>query len=221
VSIDLFVPSRGRPSAAAELAASFTATKALETTRLVFLVDSDDPTAQDYPTGGCTVIFDAPTGDPTGPLNRAALTSEASIVGFMGDDSRCMTPGWDVMVERALAEPGLAWGCDETGPVAWPSTAFATADIVRALGYFALPSLRRGFFDVQWITTARAAGVERVIRASFPHDNHEHPVAPEVIAADQMAFEAWRTGGGAARDAKIVRLARDLAHFFPPDLIYA
>lgn len=194
---------------------SFNATKSLDSTKLYFLVDDDDAMREDYPG---TVIVGAPTGDPTGPLNREALATAATIVGFIGDDSRCATKGWDVMVEEALREPGFAWGCDETGPAAWPSTAFCSTDIVRRVGYFALPALRRGFFDVQWVTVARAAGLERVIRASFPHDNHDHPVAPEIIAADERAFGEWQRTK-AADDVAKARIAYDLAHFFPRDLI--
>jgi hypothetical protein len=218
MSIDLFCPSRGRPDAAGALADSFLATKGLPTTRLIFLVDFDDPTIAEY--ASHEFVAGPPEGDPTGPLNAAALrVSDADIVGFIGDDSRCETPGWDAMVERVLQEPGYAWGDDRTGPAAWPSTAFITADIVRRIGYFALPTLRRGFFDVQWVTTARSAGLERVIPARFPHDNHEHPVAPEIIAADEAAFGVWRTGGGFARDVKLARTTHDLAHFFARDVV--
>lgn len=229
MSIQLICPSRGRPEAARALADSFAATRVLNTTSLVFAVDDDDPTAKDYPRSyddhdpsvpRVFVVVGPPTGDPTGPLNSVALASESSIVGFIGDDSRLATKGWDAMVEQALAEPGFAWGNDETGPVAWPSTAFCSADIVRRIGYFALPTLRRGFFDVQWINVARGAGVERIIPARFPHDNHDHPVAPDIIAADEAAFAAWKQTGMSG-DIANARLSWQLAHFFPRDLVAA
>lgn len=227
MSIELICPSRGRPEAATALAESFAKTGVLITTSLVFAVDEDDPTAKDYPRSyddhdpsvpRVLVVSGPPTGDPTGPLNSIALASEASIVGFIGDDSRLATKGWDAMVEEALREPGFAWGDDGTGPAAWPSTAFCSTDIVRRIGYFALPTLRRGFFDVQWISVARGAGIERVVAARFPHDNHEHPVAADVIAADEAAFNAWKNTQ-AAQDIASARLSWQLAHFFPADLI--
>lgn len=190
-------------------------------------MDDDDPTAKDYPRSyddhdpdvpRIFVVSGEPTGDPTGPLNRIALASDAGIVGFIGDDSRLATKGWDAMVEEALAEPGFAWGDDDTGPAAWPSTAFCSTDIVRRWGYFALPTLHRGFFDVQWVTVARAAGLERIVPARFPHDNHGNRVAEEIIAADEAACRAWEARQ-AAQDVANARLSWQLVHFFPPDLV--
>ncbi len=189
-AIDLFCPSRGRPQAAHDLSRSFTATVSRPAPRLVFLLDAAAPTAFEYPQFR---LIGPGDGTPTGPLNRAALASTADIVGFIGDDSRCATKGWDAEVRRALREPGFAYGPDDTGPPIWPSTAFVTADIVKAVGYFALPTLRRGFFDRQWISVARGAGIERALRAHFPHDNAGHPGPKEIIAADEEAFRAWGT----------------------------
>ncbi len=211
MSIDLFCPSRGRPQAAKELLESFNATVRLPTTRLIFLLDDNDPTSGQY--AGETIVG-APTGDPTGPLNRESLISKAKIVGFIGDDSRLVTKGWDAEVERALADPGIAYGPDDTGPALWPSTAFVTTDIVKAWGYFVLPDLHRGFFDRQWLSVARMAGVERGLRAHFPHDNHEHPVDPAIISADEAAYGKWGNAG-AAKDAKIAQSVFELVHFFP------
>ncbi len=217
MSIELLCPSRGRPDAARELLASFRATVTLPSTRLVFLLDDDDPTAGDYP----EVRVIAPgDGTPTGPLNRAALASEAAVVGFIGDDSRFATKGWDAEVERAIREPGFAYGPDDTGPPIWPSTAFVTTDIVRAIGYFALPTLKRGFFDRQWISVARGAGVERALTAHFPHDNADHPVSKEVIRADEEAFRRWGVDGALA-DARTAQQVYNVTHFFPARVLAA
>jgi hypothetical protein len=213
--IHLLCPSRKRPEAAAALEASFNATAVLPTTRLRFLVDNDDPLLNRYP---ADKIVGAPTGDPTGPLNTAALASEADIVGFIGDDSRCATKGWDAEVERVLREPGFAYGPDDTGPAVWPSTAFVTTAIIRAIGYFAYPELRRGFFDRQWMTVARGSRLERPLRSHFPHDNHEHPVDPKIIAADEAAFAKWQRES-AVGDTRKALAVYDEIHFFPAHAI--
>lgn len=216
MSIELICPSRGRPDAAKQLLASFKDTAVLDTTRLIFAVDDDDPTVADYPG---EVVIGPSSGDPTAPLNRLAFASTATICGFLGDDSRLVTKGWDREVERALREPGFAYGPDDTsGPAIWPSTCFVTTDIVRAIGYFALPSLKRGFFDRQWISVARAAKLERPLRSHFPHDNSEHPVAKAVIQADEKAFLEWGNAG-ALIDAKKAEHVYDLVHYFPPHVL--
>ena len=217
--ISLLCPSRGRPRQARELKESFDQTTSGEA-ELIFLVDVDDPTLADYP-----LPFNAwqPTGDPTGPLNRAALRSMASIVGFCGDDSRMETPGWDLMVERALREPGFCWGNDGTGPSAWPSTCFISKEIVWALGWMVPPALRRGFFDVVWAEIAHSTNTAHVIPAMFRHDNSagdptspnfrpEAQVPPEVIAADEAAYKEWHKNEAISDVRKIRSLS--LAHFF-------
>lgn len=211
--ITLYCPSRGRSAAGHELRASFNETVVLPDTRLVFLLDDDDPAALEYP---WPYVVERGDGTPTGPLNRAAMnTVDSAILGFVGDDSRCATKGWDREVTLALREPGFAWGPDETGPEVWPSTAFVSREIVQAIGYFVLPGLKRGFFDRQWISVARAAGLERKLKSSFPHDNADHPVARDIIAADEVVFSAYGAPG-VERDASVARHIYELQHFFPP-----
>jgi hypothetical protein len=199
--LTLFCPSRGRPKEATALMESFLATKASPDTELVFLVDKDDPTRSDYPT---SLILGEPTGDPTGPLNRAALASEADIVGFTGDDSRLTTPGWDVLVEGVLRAPGFCWGYDGTSDRPWPSTAFISRSIIQTLGWMVPPTLRRGFFDIAWTVLADSTKTVRIVQANFPHDNSRgdpskpnydptFQVPPDVIAQDERAFQEWMT----------------------------
>jgi len=189
-------------------------------TQLVFLVDTDDPTKSDYPS---TVVLGEPTGDPTGPLNRAARTSPAAIVGFTGDDSRFLTDGWDTLVTRALREPGFCWGNDGTGPSSWPSTCFVSREIIQALGWMVPPVLKRGYFDVVWAELGKSTNTAKVIPAMFRHDNSagdpaspnfrpEAQVLPGVIAADKVAYAAWRANDAVSDVRKIRRLS--LAHFF-------
>lgn len=196
--IDLFCPSRGRPDAAWEVRRSFDATSVTNEVTLSFCVDDDDPTLSQYPT---PIIVGRSTGDPTGPLNAAALASRAEIVGFLGDDTRFETVGWDAQVIEAMKEPSFCWG-DDGNQVPWPSTVFITRSITDALGYMVHPSLRRGFFDVQWVNLARLTRTERVIEAMFRHDNSagdpkspnfkpSHQVPPHVIASDEAAFNHW------------------------------
>lgn len=194
----LLCPSRGRPSEALDLLRTFWTTTT--DAQISFLVDDDDPTRGKYPQE--ETLFGPPTGDPTGPLNREALASDADIVGFIGDDSRLLTPGWDDEVREALTTPGFCWGFDGTNQNAWPSTCFVSRSIIQALGYFVPPTLRRGYFDVAWVQLATRTKTDRIIPALFPHDNSRGDpskpnydpafrVPPEVIAQDERAFNEW------------------------------
>lgn len=193
---------------------SFDATIATKDVELVFLLDEDDPARSDYI--GLAITGPA-YGDPCQPLNAAALWSRSEIVGFIGDDSRLMTPGWDVQVIRALQTPGFCWGFDGTSSQPWPSTAFITTEIVKTLGYMVPPGLRRGFFDVAWTVLATATDSIRLVDAMFAHDNSRgdpskpnydptYRVPPAVIAADERAYNDW-TKRQAAQDIRLLRHA--------------
>lgn len=178
---------------------SFDQTRATDQVALVFLVDDDDPTKDQYEGD---VILGPSTGDPTGPLNRESMVSKARIVGFCGDDTRFETEGWDRKVLDALKTPGFCWG-DDGHDKPWPSTVFISKPIVRALGYMVPPTLKRGYFDVAWVELARMTDTERALPdVMFRHDNSagdpkspnfnpEAQVPPEVIAADERAFREW------------------------------
>lgn len=173
--------------------------------RLIFLLDHDDPTASSY---RGQKILGAPTGDPTGPLNRAALATEAEGVGFCGDDTRFETQGWDEMVLLALEQdPSVAWG-DDGHDIPWPSTVFMSTSISRALGYMVPPTLRRGFFDVAWMLLAGGLinqwgqitmppiNIARVLPSlMFRHVNLPagHPDGPsaQTIEQDERSYNEW------------------------------
>lgn len=210
----MFCPSRGRPDAAYEVWRSFQQTRVTGMVEVVFLVDDDDPTRNDYPS--CTVLG-PPTGDPTGPLNAAVAASTSDIVGFMGDDSRFATHGWDQAVIAAMSKPSFCWG-DDGHDRPWPSTCFISKKITDALGYMVPPTLRRGYFDVVWTILASLTDTEAILPGVlFPHDNSAgdpkspnfkdaHQVPPDVIAADERAFNFWNQTQ-ARRDAQKIRHA--------------
>lgn len=221
--LTLFCPSRGRPAEARALKASFDQTKATLDAELVFLLDDDDPTRHDYPRYGYGgygdgLLIATGTGDPTGPLNRAVAGSKSDIVGFCGDDSRPETLGWDLEVMGSLKEPGFCWAMDGTNPNPWPSTCFVNRVIPQTLGWFVLPGLRRGYFDVVWAELARLTHSARLLpgvmirhdnSAGDPHSPNyvpERQVPPEIIAADQRVFEAWMRDD-ARTDAQRLRRA--------------
>lgn len=211
MNIELFVPSRGRPREAHELLSSFVRTSTTDKrAELIFLVDDDDPTAVDYPP--CRI--GPPTGDPVGPLNRAVAASTADIVGFMGDDSRFGTVGWDHHVLDALATPGICYGPDGHDKP-WPSTVFISRILTDALGWMVPPTLRRGFFDVVWVQLAQMTGTTRRTTAEFPHDNSKGDpgssnydpaarVQPSVISSDEWQFHIWNQLQS-KRDAQKIR----------------
>jgi hypothetical protein len=96
----------------------------------------------------------------------------------------------------------------------WPSTIFMDTSIVRALGWMALPDLKRGYFDTVWCDLAYGAGLAKEIPSvMIRHNNVGHPVDPAIIAADARRYEEWgRTDR--ASDIRKVKAAYALERFF-------
>jgi hypothetical protein len=181
----VIVPSRGRPGAAVELAAAFAETES--TSRLVFAVDDDDPTRSRYLAAldaypATTVHFCLPLLPPSTmvkALNSAAglYANEAYALGFMGDDHRPRTQGWDRLYVEALRElgTGIVYGNDLLQGERIPTQVAMTADIVRAVGHMAPPTLTHLYVDNYWKDLGERAGCLRYLPDVVVE--HMHPIA--------------------------------------------
>jgi hypothetical protein len=193
----VIVPSRGRPDAASELAATFRETCTADTLLLV-VTDADD--LAEYP----STLIDRRTmvvqGDPPGSmvsaLNNAACWllgdpwdgdnpfhctngkfGQPFAMGFMGDDHRPITVGWDTAYLDALRElgTGIVYGDDLLQSERLPTQAAMTADIVRTVGFMAPPKLRHMYVDNFWLDLGRAADCLRYLPDVIVE--HMHPIA--------------------------------------------
>lgn len=180
--------------AARQLAQSFAATCAADT-ELLFAVDRDDPSADDYvlenasPAGAASGVWFAGTDVATvdshsmGEALRAAVQlvlEEDPIpfaIGFCGDDHRPRTHGWDKAYLDALREmgTGIVYGNDLLQGENIPTQVAMTSDIVRALGYMAPPSLTHLYVDNFWKVLGNGADCLRYLPDVIVE--HLHPVA--------------------------------------------
>lgn len=208
----MIVPSRGRPQAALELALAFQAT-ATGDTSLVFAVDQDDPTEGLYDEASHrTIKVQAEPG--TSSMGRAlhvmathfAFSDEPPFaIGFMGDDHRPRTHGWDKAYLDALHElgTGIVYGNDLLQGENIPTQVAMTSDIIRALGYMAPPSLTHLYFDNFWKVLGNGANCLRYLPDVIVE--HMHPVAGKaewdegyvrvnsqaMYEKDSQAFAEW------------------------------
>lgn len=180
------VPTRGRPKAAAELLAAYRDASVQSDTSILFAVDDDDPELRGY----YDLIENLPDGFPMmlgprlrmGPtLNlwaeRAATTwsGRYDIIGFMGDDHRPRTPGWDARVSDALRPtPGVAYGNDLIQGPSLPTAVFVSAQVIRRLGYIAPPGLTHLYLDNFWLELGHATTLLYLGDVVF---EHLHPIA--------------------------------------------
>lgn len=181
----VIVPSRGRPAAAVQLAAAFTATKA--TSRLVFAVDDDDPTKAGYLAAldaypATTVQYTLPLLPPSTmvkALNEVAgvYANEAYAIGFMGDDHRPRTMHWDAMYLAALDQlgTGIVYGDDLLQGARIPTQVAMTSDIVRTLGHMAPATLTHLYVDNYWKALGEGAACIRYLPDVVVE--HMHPIA--------------------------------------------
>lgn len=181
----VIVPSRGRPRAAVELAGAFKAT-CTANTGLVFAVDSDDPAVAGYREvvdQGLASVITADHTSMVDALNRratgyASLEDELAVsaIGFMGDDHRPRTVGWDRAYLDALTSlPGIVYGNDLIQGMNLPTQCAMSASVVRALGHMAPPTLTHLYVDNYWLEIGQAAGCITYLPDVVVE--HVHPVA--------------------------------------------
>lgn len=215
--LTVLMPSRGRPVQSAEAYDAFLATKLLSDTEMLIILDEDEP--EDYgvlPT--IRVAHDEPGMGPA--LNAALAYTGAEIVGFVGDDHRFRTSGWDVMVTEANARMGggLVYGDDGFQGPNLPTAVFIDSRITTALGWMSLPGATHLYLDNTWLDLGRHLG-----RLKYLPDmkiEHMHPVvgkgewdeghvrvnAQTVYDHDGAIYRSW-VGHRRAIDVETARLA--------------
>lgn len=231
MSLVVIVPSRGRPHAVAELAEAFLNTSYNGDTRLWFAVDSDDPDLDGYREEvdalACQRIAVIPVvgGCMARALNEAAMVAVSdpatTAVGFMGDDHRPRTPGWDSAYLFALVRMrvGIVYGDDQLQSQALPTQCAMSASIVRALGWMCPPALRHLWIDNFWLDLGQKAGCLRylpdvVVEHMHPYngkaemdEGYERVNSLEIIDADRAAYGRYVVED-LDRDAQKVRQLR-------------
>jgi hypothetical protein len=213
----VIVPSRGRPEAAVALVQHFADT-CTGGTRLLFAIDESDPTAERYaeatgvlPPGHRVIVnvLYCPSTSMVEALNAAAGSAAwyggEYAIGFMGDDHRPRTYGWDSAYLAALRElgTGIVYGNDLLQGERLPTQCAMTADIVRALGYMAPPMLRHMYVDNFWMDLGSAAGCLRylpdvIVEHVHPlggkvawDEGHKRVNAAAVYSADEQAYQQF------------------------------
>lgn len=237
--VKLIIPSRGRPDAALDAAGEALHYAALPNTQVVISVDGPHETGQHHAYLEIpTILGDnaAVVADPThrglvGTLNhrstqiartqlmkdhrcgRGADCQRVTHVGFMGDDHRVRTHGWDQHLAQAAGPWGVAYGNDLLRGAELPTSVVMSADIIRVLGKMAPAELWHMYCDDYW----KALGIELGHLAYLPDVvvEHLHPAAgkaqlddsyrqtnsPEVFARDAAAWASYVQGGQLAQDA--------------------
>lgn len=213
------VPSRGRPESVDKLIAAWEATGARA--HLLFGLDSDDPTLEEYERelerqARPEVSWEInPRLRMIGTLNLLAVDAadRFAAIGFMGDDHRPRSVGWDVRFAECLSGgTGIAYGNDLLQGEALPTAVVMTSDIIETLGYMSPPCLVHMCADIAWLEWGR--GIDRITYFSDVIIEHMHPGigkakvdtsyldsnSAERVFSDRAAYLNYRDNGEFADD---------------------
>jgi len=199
--LTVLMPSRGRERQAGEAFDAFMDTKLRSDTRMLIVQDWDEPGYEGLP-----VMHVHPPDQGMAPALNAGLDyTTADIVGFIGDDHRFRTPGWDEAIIAANDEMagGIVYGNDLLRGEELASQVFMDRRITSALGWMALPGAKHLFLDDTWMALGQALG--RLKYLADVHIEHLHPTAgkadwdenynrvnaPAMYEHDAAIFHAW------------------------------
>lgn len=212
--LTILVPTRGRPANLARLWQAFRDTCEYET-RLVALVDSDDPELRGYQD-----LYRQLKDEPMfrmgigprlrlGPtLNVAApkWAARSDAVGFMGDDHLPRTADWDGRYLTTLKNlgTGLVYGNDLIQGQALPTQVAMTSDIILATGHMVPPGAVHLWLDNAWLALGQT--LNSIVYLPDVTVEHLHPIAGRAqwdagyaeantdarSDADRKVFEQWR-----------------------------
>lgn len=248
--LTMIVPSRGRPESAAELCHAFVETCSTNI-KLLFAVDEDDPRKDEYKIAGSyplkysptfaerlevNVIY-TPASNMVEAVNAAAMNLVCPelwspnpenfpvpfAVGFMGDDHRPRTVGWDLKYLVALRSlrTGFVYGDDKMQSERLPTQIAMTSNVVKALGYMAPPQLFHMFVDNFWLALGRSTGSIRylpdvVVEHMHPvngksdwTEGHKRVNSAEVFRRDEETFRAYLRNDFDADVRKVQGLIND------------
>jgi hypothetical protein len=209
---DLLVicPTRGRRQQAERLLKSFTGTKKLDTTDLVFITDGDDDSYESMDWGEANSGVLTPRDSLTGKLNRTAdaYTDMYDAMMFVGDDHVFETDGWDDIMLHMLADMGGTGMIypDDKRRTDVPEMIMISSDIVKTLGCFAEPSLKHYYIDNAWSEIGKRTGLLKfcpevvvrhlhysVIGLGVERDQTYIEAENAWGASDMQAYQTWLT----------------------------
>lgn len=207
------IPSRGRPERATLAARALLRRATGPDAYVTVVTDEDDPCHEEYVAKlprhdhfYHEVLAPEQTGDLVRATNTVAVAiarhTPDAIIGNLGDDHLCRTDGWDEIVAEAARTPSIVYGDDRLQGERLPTAPFISALIVRALGWYALPSCHHMYIDDAWKALGVVTGTLRYVPELVIE--HVHPATGAVpsdagyaradasLDHDRRAFDEWR-----------------------------
>lgn len=203
----VIVPSRGRPDVFKDFCKSFFQTSHGFADLLIGL--DDDDVSYNIPDYGDRVLVETnPRLRLGGTLNLLAskYADKYRHLGFMGDDHRPRTIGWDQLYVEALDKidnAGMVFGNDLIWGPGLPTQIAMHSDIVSRLGYMVPPGMIHMYLDNFWLELGKHLNTiqylpDVVIEHLHPSagkgvwtPQYEETNNPEVFNHDREKFEEY------------------------------
>ncbi len=211
----IVTPSRGRPQNIIELHQSILDTA--DDVRFIVAVDDDDPQVDEYTSipGVEWWVGESNRLCPWLNFLGPQLAKEDSIVGFLGDDHRPRSSGWNKRMEEAIGNKGIAYGNDLIQGPNLPTAVFMSSNIIDTLGYMVPPGLIHLWADNAWLEWGK--GADCLTYLDDVIIEHLHPIKGKAAQdetyenawsygnADAATWEKYKEDGGLARDIERIK----------------
>lgn len=205
----IVVPTRGRPHVVQEMTSAFWGTRT-GIAELCFAIDATDPEVEAYqkqlygrPSWVSSII--GPSTNMVEALRGATwqIVKREEAIGFMGDDHRPRTYGWDAYFDGAIKRRHMVYGNDLLQGPMLPTHIVMPAKMIELLHGICPLTLTHLYVDNYWKTLGTSAGcIEYMGEVVI---EHMHPVAGKA---------EWDDGYKRVNDgAMYERDARAFAHY--------
>jgi hypothetical protein len=203
------VPTRNRVENALGLLDTFYKMSVENSSGLLFVVGTEDPALEKYKQKipkNHLLIF--PDRGLVKALNYASVlyVKEYEAIGFMGDDHRPRTPGWDRSYLESLRElgSGYVYGNDLLMGERIPTQVAISSPIIETLGFFGPPGFTHLCVDLTW--KDMGVGLGRIKYLDDVIVEHMHPAngkaendsgykfvnSPEMVKKDTEEYFRWK-----------------------------
>lgn len=166
MSLLVVVPTRGHVDECKRFIDSFDAT--VDNADLLFVLDGDDKSYAGFDWQGHTVATMSPRGSLTEKLNFAAsqVIEAYDQLMYVPDDSVFVTEHWDTLLLDVLAAElggsGIVYPND-LRRIDIPETWLISTDVLRTVGWFALPLLKQFYMDNAWSDLGKRTDLIRFV----------------------------------------------------------
>ena len=208
------LPSLRRPGNVARIARSYVDTEA--TGRVILRLHKGDPTLPEYEKLDLPETWDVHVGPECAAAGAMRWAFDRwpneDFYGFLGDDIILQTPGWDLSLSNGAGRWGNAYPDDGIQGRNLATHPTVGGDLVRALGWWALPGVIHCFVDTALMYVAQRIGTLRY----YPgvKFDHLHPIVGRgandevyqkgmsTFRKDMAKFNQWVNSSGTEKRLK-------------------